>query len=246
MVKMILPEWKEKIFNLDWKKYNDTLYNSVSFNYFPKEQLDIDLIGETDVFYKSDVFKIVYVPIYKNASTSIKNSLNFEPVYIKPKKEKVFDIDIPEQYRDYKFFTIIRDPKSRWISGINEFINIYQDLGVDFDGDIKGSRKKFLLELKNNKFIFDGHTRPQLSSIDFCFKYDIDLTLIKMDERLEEKISTFIKDPIKLRHDNPIEKYKFKLENYNFCYQILNRYCMKNTSFLDLYSLDFYLYNNSF
>jgi hypothetical protein len=67
-----------------------------------------------------------------------------------------------------------------------------------------------------------------------------------MDERLEEKISTFIKDPIKLRHDNPIEKYKFKLENYNFCYQILNRYCMKNTSFLDLYSLDFYLYNNSF
>jgi hypothetical protein len=42
------------------------------------------------------------------------------------------------------------------------------------------------------------------------------------------------------------KKYKFKLENYNFCYQILNRYCMKNTSFLDLYSLDFYLYNNSF
>ena len=245
-MKMINFDWKEKIFNLEWKKYNDTVYNAVSFNYFPKEQLDIDSIDKIDVFYKSDSLKIIYVPIYKNASTSIKNSLNLEPVYIKPKKEEIFDVDIPKQYRDYKFFAIIRDPKSRWISGINEFINIYQDLGVDFDGEVKGSRKKFLLELKNNKFIFDGHTRPQLSSIDFCFKYDIDLTLIRMDERMEEKISDFMNMQIKLRHDNPIEKYKFKLENYNFCYQILNRYCMKNKSFLELYEMDFYLYNNSF
>lgn len=243
---MISPKWKNKILNLDWVKYNDTMYKSVSFNYFPKEQLDVDLIGETDVFYKSDELKIIYVPIYKNASTSIRNTLNFDPVYIKPSKQKTFDIDIPKQYRDYKFFAVIRDPKSRWISGINEFINIYQDLGVDFDGDVEGSRKKFLLELKNNKFIFDGHTRPQLSSMDFCFQYDIDLTIIKMDDNLEEKISKFIGSPIKLRHDNPIQKYKFKLENYNFCYQILHKYCMKNTSFLNLYEMDFYLYNNSF
>jgi hypothetical protein len=234
------------IYNLDWEKYNTSVFNSISYQYYPKEELDLRPGMMVEPLLELEEEKIIYVSIAKNASTSIINSLNFTPIKIPLQLDCPFLIDIPEKYRSgYKYFVVTRDPKERWISGINEFLNIYHHQGVDFDGDKKGSRNKFLMELKNNKFIFDGHTEPQVSRMRFCFKYDLDITFLKLDENLNEKISDILKRKITITRDNTSEKFEFKLKNYKFCQDILNEYCMKNKHFLDLYEMDFYLYNHS-
>jgi hypothetical protein len=236
----------KQIYNLDWKEYDDLVLNSISYQYFPKEKLNYSPGRIVEPLLELEKEKIIYVPIGKNASTSIANSLNFTPVKIILQSDNRFDIDIPEKYRNgYKFFIVTRDPRERWVSGINEFFNIHVYEGVDFDGDKKRSRNKFLSELKNNKFIFDGHTEPQLSVIKFCFKYDLDITLLKLDGNLNKKISNLLNREVAINYDNPIQKYKFKLKNYKFCNDILTKYCMENEHFLNLYAMDFYLYDCS-
>lgn len=235
----------DKVYNLDWQKYNDLVYNSISFKYFPEEEFKIETITPVDILYELEEEKIIYIPISKNASTSITNSLNFRPIttFVPPNSKFYVDyIDIPEKYRNgYKFLVVTRDPKKRWISGINEFLNERSD----FDEDDIRSYDKFIVELKNNKFIFDCHTRPQFSWINFCFKYDLDITFLRLDENLNEKISNVLGREVIINHYNPIEKYESKIKIYNFCYNILTKYCMKNKNFLDLHEMDFYLYNNS-
>jgi hypothetical protein len=244
-------DYLDKIYNLDWGRYNKLLYNSISFQYFPKEDLKTESEQVVEVLYELEGEKVIYIPISKNASTSVLNSLNFTPVNTCAKNGSTIYsgidwLDIPQKYKNgYKFFIITRDPKERWISGINEFLNIYHHEGVDFNGGKKGSYSKFLTELKNNKFIFDCHTRPQVSWINFCFQYDFDMTFLKLDENLNDKISSFLKRPVTMTHDNPTKKYKYKLKNYKFCYDVLTEYCMKNKNFLDLHEMDFYLYDNS-
>lgn len=235
------------LYNLDWKKYNKLVYDSISFEYFPKE----------DPEFKSEICfeclelreeKIIYIPIGKNASTSITNSLNCAPIGFPLPPDSKFHIehiDIPKKYKnEYKFLIITRDPKQRWISGINEFLNNNR-YKVDFDGNEKGSRNKFLMELKNNKFIFDYHTMTQLSYVSFCFKQNLNLLCLKLDENLNEKISNILKKPVLISQDNSIKKYKYKLKNFKFCYDVLTRYCMQNKNFLQLHEMDFCLYNNS-
>lgn len=237
----------DKIYNLDWKKYNNIVYDSISLQYFPKEEIEIQSGKLVEVLYELKEEKIIYIPIAKNASTSITKSLNCTSILTPLQSpNSTFYIDIPEKYRNgYKFFVITRDPKKRWISGINEFLNIYNYEGVDFDGDKKGSYNKFLNELKNNKFIFDHHTRPQVSWINFCFKYNLDITFLKLDENLNKKISNLLEREVQITHDNITQEFKFKLKNYKFCHDILTKYCMQNKNFLNLYEMDFYLYDSS-
>jgi hypothetical protein len=270
-----LTDWEKftEIYNLDWKKYNNFAYDSVSLEYFPKEKLEINSKKSTSLLYKSEEKKIIYVPIPKNASSSIINSLKLTPIrtYFKETYEEKSEfsnvffkhLNIPKKYRTgYKFFVITRDPKSRWVSGINEFLSIYlrtlkrpsllnprykhsiRDIW-GFDGDKESFRIKFLNELKNNKFIFDCHTRPQISWINFCSQYNLDITFLKLDENLNEKISNLLKKKVIISHDNVTEKYESKLKTYKFCHDILTNYCLKNKNFLDLYEMDFYLYNSS-
>lgn len=234
--------------DFDWERYNNLILNSISYEYFPKEELELQPDRGFEFLELKDE-KIIYIPISKNASTSIANSFNFTSVKIPLSGESRFsahNLDIPEKYKNgYKFFAITRDPRQRWVSGVNEFLNIYHYKEIDFDGDIVGSRTKFLDELKYNKFIFDFHTIPQLSWIGFCFKNNLDITLFKLDENLSEKVSQITKKEITISNDNTINKYKYKLKNYKFCYDILTRYCMRNEKFLDLYKMDSRLYNNS-
>jgi len=234
-----------EIYNLDWKEYNNLVYNSISFKYFPK---DIESDKGVEVLYELEKEKVVYVLITKNASTSVINSLNFVPIsfIIKPFYSGIDSLDIPEKYRSgYKFVIITRDPKQRWISGINEFIYQYLYERSDFDGDEKEFRNTFLLELKDNKFIFDFHTVPQLSCINFCFKYDLDITFLKLDNTLNDKISSIVKRQVYLSHENLTKEHNYKLKNYKFCYDALINYCIRNKNFLNLYKMDSYLYNSS-
>lgn len=238
-----------EIHNLDWDEYNNLVYDSISFEYIPKQNLEIQPDQSFEVLELKEE-KIIYIPIAKNASTSIINSLNFTPIKFSiPQNSRccidLQHLDIPEKYKnEYKFFTITREPRQRWRSGINEFLNS-PHYKASFDGDEKESRSKFLTELESNKFIFDFHTVPQLPWTSFCFKNNLDVTFFKLDENLSEKISSILKRDVTITHDNAMQHYTDKVKNYKFCYDLLTRYCMRNKKFLELYKMDSYLYNNS-
>jgi hypothetical protein len=230
-------------YNFDWSSYKSLVDSAVSKKYF----LDYNVIDqvefEYDAFYVSERYKLLYLPISKNASTSLKNSLDFEPIYQVPKIGNQFDLEIPEEYkRDYKIFVLIRHPKDRWISGFNEFLSEYSFYLKD------SNSKEVILELKNKKFIFDGHTLPQFSFIDYCFSpstIDFKLNLITLDGDIDAKISDLCQEPVKLNYKNSMSRDQLKIDNYELCYKIFNDYCLKQKKFLDLYKQDYVLYGNS-
>lgn len=236
--------------NFDWEKYNKVLYDSISLEYFRKESLEFQSERFFEVYVLEEE-KIIYIPIAKNASTSIINSLNFTSVKfpIIPSSKFCIDIqylEIPERYKnEYKFFTVIRNPKQRWVSGINEFLYSPDHEQIYFDADKKFC-DKFLDELKNNKFIFDFHTIPQFPWVSFCFTYDLDLTLLKLDGDLSKKISSTLKKTLTINHDNKMQDYTWKVNSYNLCQDVFTKYVMTNKNFSHAYEMDLHLYNSSF
>lgn len=230
--------------DFDWKEYRNLVNSSVSKKFFIDYELTSDNVQEFDAFYVSEKYKILYIPISKNASTSLKKSLDFYPVYQVPKLNSLFDLNLPTKYKvEYKIIVIIREPKERWISGFNEFLSHHSIFLLD-----KDSRKEVISELKNKKYIFDGHTLPQFSFIDYCFQpseIDFDLHLIKMDKNIEDKLSSIIGSKVTIEYRNHAIEDTLKIENYKYCEKILNQYCLKDKNFIDLYNQDLLLYNQS-
>jgi len=233
----------------DWETYNKILYDSISFEYFQKEALEFNSERFFEV-YVLEKEKIIYIPIAKNASTSIINSLNFKLIKFPIIQSSEFCIDIkcleiPEKYKnEYKFFTITRNPKQRWISGINEFLYSPDHEQIYFENKNKFC-DKFLAELKNNKFIFDFHTIPQLPWVRFCFTYNLDLTLLKLDDELNQKISSMLKRSTIINHDNKMQNYPCKVNSYDLCQDIFIEYVLNNNNFSHVYEMDLHLYNSS-
>lgn len=231
------------LYNFDWIDYKNKIDECVSKKYFldynPK---DVEPI-EFDAFYVSKQYKILYIPISKNASTSLKNLIDFEPVCQMPKIQNQFDLEIPEEYKkEYKVLVVTRHPKDRWISGFNQFLS---EIGVYLSSS---ESKDILLELKDRRFIFDGHTLPQFRFIDYCFQpstINFDIHLIKMDEYFENKISDFIGCKVQVMKKNLMEKEDLKIKNHELCYKIFNNYCIRHQKFMDVYNQDYVLYNNS-
>lgn len=230
--------------NFQWDTYRSLVTNAVSKKFFLDYELTQDNVNEFDAFYISERYKLLYIPISKNASTSLKRSLDFCPVYQVPQLNSLFDLTIPLEYKiDYKLIVITRDPRDRWISGFNEFLSHHSIHLLD-----KGGRKEVISELKNKRYIFDGHTLPQFSFIDYCFQpseIDFDIELIKMDGNIEEKISSIIGEKVNIEYHNHNIDDTLKIENYKYCEKILNEYCLKDLNFIKLYEQDLLLYNNS-
>jgi hypothetical protein len=127
---------------------------------------------------------------------------------------------------NYKFYAIIREPKSRYISGLQEFIKRYNP-PLDF----------IIFNLKHNKFIFDEHTSPQYC---FLFLCDNKCNYLKIDENLSSKVSKIIGNNIILPKKN------ISLKNLNVkCKDLFEKYCEENDEFYELYKKDFELYNIS-
>lgn len=229
--------------DFNWDEYNKLIDDVVSKKYFLDYNIEESIEEDLDAFYVSERYKILYIPISKNASTSLKNSIDFKPIYQTPKVSSKFDLELPEKYKkEYKILVITRHPKDRWISGFNEFLC---DLNIDLSNH---TSKDILLELKNKKFIFDGHTLPQLKYIDYCFELnstDFEINLIKIDQDINKKLSEFIGEDIKIKSKNLMHKDELKVKNFEFCYKIFTDYCLKHQKFIDVYKQDYTLYQNS-
>jgi hypothetical protein len=129
--------------------------------------------------------KLVYIPIDKCASSVVKKYLENMQNFVKNTSSK-------KLFFGYKYFTIIRNPKDRWISGLTQYIfnemkicykkfhyeNIkfvvddkkYYEYFNKFDTYLKNSEELVFQyvekKLSKNKFIFDSHTKPQSSTIN--------------------------------------------------------------------------------
>lgn len=229
--------------NFDWKKYRLQIDECVSKKYFlDYNPVEVESV-EIDQFYISKKYKILYIPISKNASTSLMELIDFEPIYKSLKFENEFDLEIPEEYKnEYKIIVITRHPKDRWISGFNEILS---EFGIHL---LSKDAKSILVELKNKKFIFDGHTLPQFSFIDYCFKPSIksfNINLLKIDENFDKKLSDFIGVDIKIKRKNLMDGEYLKIKNYEMICKIFNDYCLRQQKFIDVYYQDYVLYENS-
>jgi hypothetical protein len=171
--------------------------------------------------------KIIFMHIDKCASSSMSivlKSNNFCDLSFRVK-----NVSKISQYfikNNYNFYSIIRNIKDRYISGLQEFVKIYNP-PVEF----------IIYNLKNNKFIFDEHTSPQHC---FLFLCDNKCNYLKMDENLSSKVSKIIGNNIILPKEN------VSLKNLNVkCKDLFEEYCEGNIEFYELYKKDFQLYNIS-
>jgi hypothetical protein len=187
--------------------------------------------------YKSSERKLIYLKVDKCASSSLIECLttesNFNPIY---------EIKNFSYYKkNYKSFAVIRDPKSRWISGLNEFMTY-------MIGDEKTSKDYIEDELKENKFIFDGHTLPQISFLHWHKYVNFNnLEIIRLNKNLNQKISKLIDKNIQLKFINSTyhESDVNKIKNLNFCKEMFESYCEKNFKYYQTYEFDYRLYNLS-
>lgn len=217
---------------MDYKKY----YSSYAFELtkFKEKNKKIhdQVYTPLNGCFISVTEKLVYMHIDKCASTSISTALKeryfFDGKLFKD-KEKLIERIISE---DYRFFAVIRDPYSRWISGISEFMTRF-----------KASEKYVISQVIKNKYIFDGHTLPQYSFLDICRKNQVNVKYIRLDDGLEGKINELLlnSDKIvlnKLRESDPLLKLK--------CQKIFEKYVKIDLKEFDnLYKDDFVLYGKS-
>jgi hypothetical protein len=182
--------------------------------------------GFHDCFIKRKS-KTIFMHIDKCASSTMSNVLknnNFCDMSFRVKNvNKIRKFFIKN---NYKFYAIIREPKDRYISGLQEFIKRYNP------------PKEFIVfNLKNNKFIFDEHTSPQHC---FLFLCEDNCNYLKLDENISEKISNIIGLNIKLPVKNSSQK-----NIKNICKELFEKYCEQNIKFYELYNKDFELYDIS-
>ena len=167
--------------------------------------------------------KICFITINKNAGSSIREGLKchgFNNVLV--------DYQYLSRYLyllgGFKFYTFVRDPDQRYISGLSEFLFLYYK---------KFNEDYIEKNLKEDKFIFDHHTIPQSDNI-------IDGThVFKLDSNISDTISTLINESVYIPLLNSSNiKINFSAQ-FDFCAKMHERYCLNNQAYMNLYQRDF-------
>lgn len=206
--------------------------------------------GFVDCYWSPKKYKLIYMHIDKCGSTSMTTVLKDNSIEMgfAPLDDVLEnkDYDLAAKYfveSNQTFFSLTRDPVSRWISGLNEFMCRYNP-----------SIEWVIETVRDKKYIFDEHTSPQELFLHLCIKNGGNLKLIKMDENLSNKVNKFFRDhltDINMTHDY-IEMPHLRrssdqdLLNYTkVCKRIYETYIKPNpTEFNKLYLNDFKLYKN--
>jgi hypothetical protein len=195
--------------------------------------------------YVSIKKKLIYLRIDKCASSSIVEYFSTRSDFIPIHEDSIstrfpYEQDI-EKIKNYNIFTVIRDPKSRWISGLNQLISCV------YKGPISKLEIYIEQELSKNKFFFDTHTLPQInclpSKIDSSFISN--LILLRLDKNLNQKISSLLGEDVQIKHKNRTSTDPNKKNNLNFCKKMFETYCEKNPKYYRAYEFDYRLFNLS-
>ena len=174
------------------------------------------------IFYATNYEKnLCFVLINKCASSTIKHTL--------PNYGFKISNDVPKVDN---FYTVIREPNNRWISGINEFM-------VRFRFNTEETTMVETL-IKENKFVFDHHTYPQYINLN-----DIEnLTKIRFDSDLQKNLEQICGHEIKMINKNHSCEKK-ESDRRDLCMKWFELYAKHNEKFLNLYEKDYDLYEQS-
>ena len=170
--------------------------------------------------------KICIITINKCAGSSIRNCL-FDYGFTVGLIDYHFLQNYLEMLDGFKFYTFVRDPDKRYVSGLSEFLFLYHK---DYDEEY------IERNLRNNKFIFDHHTIPQSDNI-------IEGTeIIKLDSNLSDNISKIVGKNVSIPKLNATtDKLNFE-QQIDFCGRMFKKYCLNNPEYFNLYKKDFELY----
>lgn len=195
---------------------------------FSDRNLDIKNVNLYNGWHLNRKEKLVYVHIDKCASTSISKALK-EKNFLDVSKIDITPLIINQNYR---FFAVLRDPYSRWISGLCEFMS-------RFDID-----KNYIIEqLRDKKYIFDMHTAPQHIFLEKFKGLRSNITYLKLDNNIENKINNLISGPDKVTIGC---ERKSDLMLKMICETLFEKYVRINiTYFNKLYLEDFILYRGA-
>lgn len=141
-------------------------------------------------------------------------------------------------FKDYQFYAIVRNPKNRYISGLNFFINYFSKGSVT-----EKNKNQIETLLSKEYFIFDEHTLPQSFLLSKVTKH-YNINLIKLEGDLDKKIS----ESLDINVTIPIiNSYKSEKTNFiEFCNEMYEKYCFNNINFTNLYKKDYNLYNRGY
>ena len=231
-------ENESKLFNIIHPDYSDNLEDQQEgFN-------KIELGAGFQQHYISIEQKLIYLRIDKCASSSIAEYFStrrdFIPIHEDSLSAGFPDHDI-EKIKNFNIFTVIRNPKSRWISGLNQLIS------YEYKRYMNKLKIYIEQELTKNKFIFDGHTLPQIHCLPSKMhpSFISNLILIRLDKNLNQKISSLLGEEVQLKHNNRTSTDQNKKINLNFCKKMFETYCKKNPKYYQVYEFDYRLFNLS-
>ena len=223
-----LKEWGCKYHELTFKSHDADVF------------IDDKAMYPEEFFYQEDYKrnwcinhdkKIVFILIPKNMSSTLGRSLSSYGFKI----VRNYPIN---KVTDYSFFMVVRNPISRWISGINEVL-------VYYPGTLEEKKNFVNSKLSSTNLAFDMHLSPQHRNVDFIHTYNLKISMIKMDETLKmnDTLSSIAGEPVNL------ERYNYfgdrVLDNHiDFAHEMFNKYCKNNDTFYDYYKDDFELYNS--
>lgn len=122
-------------------------------------------------------FNTIYIPIPKNASSNITDSLlNYNWCH-----DNFHDNN---QLTNLTSIIVLRDPIDRWISGINQYFHLYHPTITTLTQD--------LFEVIANKIVLDDHTEKQSY---FCNGIDLSKTVFfKFRPNLELDLNSYFVD----------------------------------------------------
>ena len=190
--------------------------------------------------------KLIYLKIDKCASSSITEYFSTRDDFIPLTKIRVSttfpEYDI-EKIKNFNIFTVIRDPKSRWISGLNQLISCISNRHEN-----KLETYAYVeQELSKNEFIFDGHTLPQINCLPskMYSSFISNIILLRLDKNLNQKISSLLEEDVQIKHKNKTSLDPNKKNNLNFCKKMFETYCEKNPKYYQSYEFDYILFNIS-
>jgi hypothetical protein len=159
--------------------------------------------------YISQTLKLVFVPIPKNGSTTIRllSNADFKQVFL----TEVTQFD----YLNYNWFSVVRDPLDRFVSSYLEtrlrgYNNIFKD--YVFQKKLENSLQECLAELENE--IFDPHFYHQSTLLHFFDKgIQNKISLLKFSN-LEDNLRVYLKD-LSINIENIGRHKRYSVPEYN-------------------------------